>query len=251
MNKPVTSNYKKILIKIGSRVLFNSDFQFRLEAITHIVEQISELVKNGYQIILVSSGAVMSGKEIVKDSSIEKSGMAAIGQIVNISNYFNIFAKHNIAIGQILLNKSDFKNSYEIKKTLSSMLGQGILPILNQNDPCLNKNDDFVDNDELSLAVAELLKIDLVVFLTDVDGLLTIPPPEIGGELIKDVFPNDPNVTSFINTKNLGGMNSKVTTSLQLAKTGIAAYITRGLKQEVLLEAINHGNFIGTFFHPH
>lgn len=237
----------RIIIKVGSRILFDNQYNQRLVVIESIVEQISFLIKKGYQVIFVSSGAVMSGRSVIDDNFLDKGSLASVGQVINIGNYAEMFFKHGIYIGQMLFNKADSFNTEKIKNSFNGMLGKNIVPIVNQNDPCINVEDDFIDNDELSLYLAKLLDIGLMFFLTDVDGVLTALPPE-NGEIIHDVYLND-DVLKFVKSSNPGGMNSKIRSSVSLSKIGIPAYITNGMRPNSILDAVLFNKLNGTFFH--
>lgn len=246
------AEFKKILIKIGSKILFDNNYQSRKSILESITSQIANLIKSNRQVILVSSGAVMAGRAIFPNNDLAREVYASVGQAYNISNYSELFLQHNINIGQVLMNKADLiykGNQEKLKSTFEVMLDKKILPIVNQND-LFRQDEDFIDNDALSLYISKLVDIELVVFLTDVDGLLTVAPPEPNGEVIKDIYSDDFHVLKFIKTNKPGGMKSKVDSAMEIAKNGTYVYITNGLKEGTLNNILHDKQLSGSLFHP-
>lgn len=248
----LNTDFKKILIKVGSKILFDNNYQCRENILKTITSQIANLIKNNKQVILVSSGAVLAGRSILPNNNLEKEVYASVGQAHNITNYSELFLNYNINTGQVLMNKSDLLykgNKEKLQRTFEVMLDKKILPVVNQNDLFL-QDEDFIDNDALALYIAKLIDIELVVFLTDVDGLLTVAPPDTNGEVIKDIYSNDYHVLKFIKTSKPGGMKSKVDAAIELAKNGTYTYIINGLKEDTLKNTLQNKQHIGSLFHP-
>ena len=190
-------NSKKILIKIGS-ALTKSKGKFNYFLIKKEVKEISQLMKLN-KIVLVTSGAVACGMEILKIKEKPKDIfslqiLSGIGQAALISRYKKMFAKEGIKIAQVLLTHHNFISKKERKiiiKIIESYLAIGILPIINEND-LINKEEleykkIFTDNDMLSAILAKELKIDLALMLTNVSGLYNKNPQEKDAKLIKEV----------------------------------------------------------------
>ncbi len=255
---------RKILIKVGSRVLFNEQNLLDVQIIENLARQIATLTQNEYQIILVSSGATMTGslslaqqgnfsREHCKDK--EKKALAAYGQVRLMSLYKDIFDHYRLTIGQILLNHHDFDKpaSKDIKEVFNTLLGAGILPVVNENDPTAHADTKFTDNDELACFLSKLLHVDLVVILTNVEGVFSAPPFEPSSNtLIKKVTHHDQDNFKFSIDPSLvsgrGGMQSKVMNALAIAEAGIPVFIANGKKNHVLTNIVKDKQQEGTFF---
>ena len=178
---------KRVVIKLGTNVLRNEDGEIALSRIYSFIEDISKLVQSGKEVILVTSGAVGLGKKKLKLETTEGDGIkqacAAVGQSRLMSFYENGFGVYRIPIAQILLTEDDFSLRHRylsLRTTLNKLLELGVIPIINQNDTVLTiqPNDMFAgikvcfaDNDKLSALVASELDADLLILLTDINGL--------------------------------------------------------------------------------
>ena len=166
----------KIVIKLGTRVVFDSRHkEIQREAIRSLAEGVSELLKQGNEIIIVSSGAVGCGQEIVKrDGSIgTKQARAAVGQIELMKEYSNIFWEFGLHIAQFLLNSNDLRSERleNIKRTYNS-LGKGIVPIVNENDVTTTDELSFGDNDYLASEILNKFDFDTLLILTELGALI-------------------------------------------------------------------------------
>ena len=257
---------KKILIKVGSRVLFDDQGMLDVQTIENLARQIATLTQNEHQIILVSSGATMTGIFSLTQENMlshkhfkdqEKKTLAAHGQVELMSLYKGIFNHHNLVIGQILLSRHDFNMpiSKGIKEVFDTFIGAKILPIVNENDPTAYADAKFTDNDELAYFLSKLLSVDLAIILTNVEGLFEAPPYEPGSHtLIKKVTSYNLHNFNFSIDSNLvsgrGGMQSKVMNAINIAKIGIPVFIVNGKKNHVLTNIVQDKKQEGTFFPP-
>jgi glutamate 5-kinase len=176
--KEVLSNVKKVLIKIGSAVLTGSDGLDR-QIIDQLVDEIAALKLAGHQIVIVTSGAIASGKHRMGitgplKSMPQKQAAAAIGQGRLMRVYSNAFRRHNQYVAQILLVSSDLtdrKRYLNVKNTLTTLMDWGVIAIINENDSVAVDEIKFGDNDHLAAMIANLMEADLVINLTITEGL--------------------------------------------------------------------------------
>ena len=248
--------YKRIVVKIGTKVLSNPDGRLDREVLEHIIEQAVLLRKKNIQVILVTSGAVGTGRGLLtlkKDigSVVQKQVFAAVGQVRLMGMYADLFEKHGYFCAQVLATKEDFRDRQHyanMKNCFENLLQDKIIPIVNENDVVAISELVFTDNDELAELVATQLRVDVVVILTSVDGVL------VGGRTISEI--NLSNAVSFKkhitperSAGGRGGMRTKFSVSLKLAKRGITTYIVNGKKRNALTDVIA-GKRIGTKFLP-
>jgi glutamate 5-kinase len=235
----------RILIKIGS-ALTKKGRGFNLELTKEKVEEISELNKE-HEIILVTSGAISCGMEIENlderpKETLKLQLLSGKGQIQLIKNYFELFENNGIKIAQVLLthhNLSTDKEKETIKRIIEEYLTEKTIPIINENDLVskeeIEKDNIFTDNDILSAMISSLLKVDLCLILTDVDGLYTKNPKKDSEakliEEIKDINSEIKEMASKeTNNLGLGGMYSKIIAAEILKKQNIKTIIANGNK---------------------
>ncbi len=255
----ILKNVKRVVVKIGTKSLTN-DIELDRKKIKKITDEISHLIKTGYQVSLVSSGAVSAGigklKLNRKPKSIpEKQASASIGQINLMYLYNYYFSKNNIIIGQILLTESDLKNRIKylnITNTLNTLLEEyNALPIINENDVVGIDELIFGDNDELSALIANLVRADLLILLTDTDGFYL----NNNGEqvLLKEVKKINQQITASAGGAgskfSSGGMVSKIKAAKIATHSGIPVVIANSKKKDILLRILN-GESEGTLFYP-
>lgn len=249
----------RIVIKIGTNTLTDKNGMLDLNVMQNLVSQIAEIKKNK-EIIIITSGAIGAGmqelglKEKPKDV-VMKQVCAAIGQNILMANYHSLFSRHHIKIAQILLTYDDLANK-ETYKNLSNSLNKlfelGIIPIINENDPIsINEiGPSFGDNDNLSALISSKIKSDLLVILTNVDGLYNKDPKQKGAVLIKEVKEITKGVEAMSGKASdlgIGGMKAKVQAAKTSTKAGTSVIIANGRSENVLLRAIS-GEDIGTIF---
>ena len=245
MNKP-----KRIAVKVGSNVLTRPDGRLDLARMAALVDQIAELRHRGIEVLLISSGAVASGRGALPMLKDEKSVtsrqlFAAVGQAKLIEHYYDLFQEYGITVGQILTTKENFTNETlhaNQMRCMTAMLDNGVVPVINENDTVSVEELMFTDNDELSGLVARMMEAEILVILSNVDGVFTGNPDEPGSELIHDVWPDDDYSSCISGTKSQygrGGMMTKMKTALGVAADGIEVRIANGRRQDVLIDVLS------------
>ncbi len=262
--------YRRIVVKAGTSVLTGGDSQGNLDTavMADLVAQISQLV-NGHptQALLVTSGAIAAGRQALAETAAvpaipdipTRQVLAALGQSRLMNIYADRFARHGVAISQVLLTLHDLahRQSYlDIRNTLLSLLDLGIVPVVNENDVVASDEigEIFGDNDRLSALIAALIDADLLVILTDVDGLYTANPnTDPTATRIATVAVVDDDVLAMAgehrNAWARGGMPTKLHAAHLVTTSGIAMTICRGRDPDVVLRAAR-GEPVGTFFRP-
>ena len=253
-------NASKIVIKIGTNTLTNENGLLNLDVMSSLVSQIAK-IKKSKNILIVTSGAIGAGmkeldlKEKPKDV-VMKQVCAAVGQNILMSNYHALFNRHNIKIAQILItygdlaNKSAYKN---LKNSLTKLFELGVIPIINENDPIsINEiGPSFGDNDNLSALIATKIKADLLVILTNVDGLYNKEPKQYGATLIKEVKLVDRKIEAMATGSShlgVGGMKAKIQAAKIVTKAGSTVVIANGKINNVLIDIMNNKD-VGTIFY--
>ncbi len=250
---------KRILIKIGSNVLTLSSGLPDEKRIANLVAQISLLKTDGYEIILVSSGAVAAGRGMLDtslpklDKISQKQVLASIGQIELMNLYLAQFQQHQLRCSQVLVTKESFrtrKHYLNIKNCLEALLASNVTPIINENDVVSVTELMFTDNDELSGLVASMMNAESLFLLTNVDGIFTAHPKEQGAKLIRtfeeDAIDLEDAVSDVKSEFGRGGMLSKANTAQEIANLGIDVFIGNGTKDGILKDLIAQKT--GTFF---
>jgi glutamate 5-kinase len=245
----------RIVIKIGSNVLLGNKDALDLELMKKIVKEISCLHQKGYQIIIITSGAVAVGQIILKQADDFRSVAAAIGQPELTRHYADFFTDANIKIAQILLSPNSFKDRdrYDhLKKTLLKIINKHIIPVINENDVTILK-DTFGDNDLLAAITAVIASVEKLVFLTNLDGLYSADPKiNQNAQIIKQVKSIDLEIQKMCSkeTSSLGrgGMLSKLKAAKLACTCGIEAYIINGLRPDNISKLLMRGQAIGTKF---
>jgi len=261
IRKEVLANARRILVKVGSAVL-TGEAGLDLQIIEQLVDDISVLRERGYQIILVSSGAIASGKHRLgipgKLKSIpQKQAAAAVGQGRLMRVYSNAFGKHGLFVGQVLLTMSDItdrKRFLNIRNTRFTLLEWGVITIINENDTVAVDEIKFGDNDHLAAMVANIVEAHLVVNLTCTEGLYDRnPETSKKAKLIPLVREFTPEIEAAATEEGTpvgsGGMKSKVLAAKKVTAFGIPYIIAPGRRQGVLQEIVD-GKETGTLFLP-
>lgn len=257
----VLKNVKRVLIKIGSAVLTGEN-GLDLEIIQHLVDQMASLARRGYQIVMVTSGAVASGKHrlgitTALKSMPQKQAAAAIGQGRLMRVYSNAFGKHHLYVGQILLTMSDLtdrRRFLNIRNTLSTLMDWGVIAIINENDTVAYDEIKFGDNDNLAAMIANSIEAHLVINLTSTPGLFDRNPSEFPDAqlipLVREITKDLEAAASEEGTSaGTGGMKSKVMAAKKVTAFGIPYIIAPGKDRDVLLD-IFEGKELGTLFLP-
>ncbi|QER41247.1 glutamate 5-kinase [Thermodesulfobacterium sp. TA1] len=260
--KKVLKKVKRIVVKVGSAVITNQDEGLNYEVLQNLVYQLQYLVNTGYKVVLVSSGAIACGRAKLKFykkplALCEKQALASIGQAALIQAYENLFNQYQIFVSQILLTAEDLslRDRYlNAKKTFETLLKWGVLPIVNENDTVTTEGIRFSDNDILSALVAGTIEADLLIILSDIDGLYREDPRENPkAERVAEVFKIDETVFKMAGRKpgslGRGGMYSKLLAAKMVNSMGIPMVILSG-KEPFILEKFWQGQEIGTIFWP-
>ena len=262
-------NVKRIVIKLGTNILRNAEGEVALSRIYSFIEDISKLVKEGREIIVVTSGAVGLGKKKLNLESTDGDGVkqacAAVGHCRLMSYYEAGFATFDIPIAQILLTEDDFSLRHRylsLRTTLNKLLEMGVVPIINQNDTVstieLNHilagmQVSFYDNDKLSALVSSELDADLLILLSDIDGLYTANPKEDkNAEFIKEVTSVTDeilNLGSGASEGGRGGMRTKLEAAKLVTRFGGKVLIANG-KTPYIINKIFNAEDLGTMFIP-
>jgi len=259
--KEILKDVKKVLIKIGSAVL-TGDNGLDLNIIEQLVDDMVDLKKRGYHIVIVTSGAIASGKHRMGisgplKSMPQKQAAAAIGQGRLMRVYSNAFGKHGIYVAQILLTMSDLtdrKRFLNIRNTMTTLMEWGVIPIINENDTVAVDEIKFGDNDQLAAMIANITEAHLLINLTSTDGLYdrnpkrsqkakVIPIVHEISEVIEQAATDE---TSDVGS---GGMKSKVQAAKKVTAFGIPYIIAAG-KDRGILRDLFAGKERGTIFMP-
>lgn len=253
---------RRLVVKVGSGVLSRGTHCLQVEAIQVLAKQIASLMGQGVQTLLVSSGAVMAGMERLERSERPRSiplkqAAAAIGQSALMVMYEEAFSPFGIKVAQVLITQEDVRDRIRYlnaRNTLFTLLGLGVIPIVNENDTVAVDEIKFGDNDILSALVASVVDADLLVMLTDQEGLYTADPrTDPRAELVRIVsspFPADAFWAGPSRTATgIGGMASKVEAARVATASHIPAMVANGLESDVLSRLVA-GESVGTLFLP-
>ncbi len=254
------SNIKTIVIKVSTQLITDGKAEIYEDKIAKLVKELSELILEGRSVVIVSSGAIGCGLAqlglINRPKEFKKlQALAAVGQIALMSRYQNEFNKYGLNIGQILLTADDTKDATRrsnVRNTLEVLLEKKIVPIINENDSVAIEELRHGDNDTLSALVATLLYVDLLIILTDVNGLYDKNPKKHpDANLITNVKDIGENIEKVVDDIDggitFGGMKSKINAIKKLTNIGIPAIIT-SFEEASILKKILAGEEKGTFF---
>jgi glutamate 5-kinase len=237
---------KRLVIKIGSNILAPAEKGLNMKRLHALAKDISEVADNGFQVVMVSSGAVAAGLKKLglkrKPHDIKlKQAAAAIGQSSLMWAYEQSFAHFNKKVAQVLLTRDDITNRLRYinaKNTLFTLMGYGIIPLINENDPVAVDEIKFGDNDMLAALTAGLVEADMLVILSDVDGLYSKDPRLKSARIIQQVAMITPDIEKLAGGRGsavgTGGMYSKLLAAKQATDHGIPVVIKK----------------VGTYFEP-
>jgi glutamate 5-kinase len=253
-------NYQRIIIKIGSNVLTQKDGLPDQNRINHLVEQIAKIKRQGIEVVLVSSGAVASGRSLITisekfDSIATRQLFASIGQVKLINTYAQQFEKYNILCSQVLVTKEDFRDRLHylnMKNCLKILLQHHVIPVVNENDVVSVTELMFTDNDELAGLIAAMLNAQALIVLTNVDGIYDGNPDTEGAKVIEEVSGKHIDFSAFVSTGRSqfgrGGMITKSTMAQKTAQLGISVHIANGKRDQILTDVlenqVTHTRFI-------
>lgn len=260
--KPQEKDYKRIVIKIGSSLFYTQNNKLDFGLLENLTGQISQLLNAGSagkkEIVFVSSGAIALGMAVLGLGSRPRElsflqAIAAIGQNELMDKYRGFFRKKGINCGQVLLTWEDFDNRkryLNAKNTLLTLLKLGSVPIINENDTISTEEIRFGDNDRLSALVSSLINADLLVILSDVDGLL-LKDKKTPVSIVEEITPQIKALArpTGRNT-SVGGMISKIESAKIAVDSGIPCVIANGRQQDILLSILRKAEQTGTLFLP-
>lgn len=257
----VTNNFdgqsrmpRRVVMKVGSRLLAGPRGELRNEWLEALVEVIA--AHRGAETVLVSSGAVATGFGALggrrpSEESVERRAAAAVGQAALIRRYSELFERRGMAIGQVLLTREVLLDDHrlaEVRQTFEALLGAGVLPVVNENDPAATDGHAVGDNDNLASHVATLLGADLLVLLTDVDGVYAGEPGSPGAELIQRAE-SAAELRRFCwsrpSPESRGGMLAKLEAAERAASCGVPTVIASGVEPSGLA-SVYGGVAVGT-----
>jgi len=250
---------RRVVIKVGTQVITNKDSRIVGKILGKLVEQIAYLYEQGIISVLVSSGSVIAGKEVMskglksQDRITRRQIFSAVGQPRMMRHYYNLFQDHGMRCAQVLATKRDFdpgKHRENMVNCYEGLLAEGVIPIANEDDAVSLSMSTFTDNDELASLVAELIHADMLIMLTDTDGLYNGHPDDAGSTLIKHVRIDQP-VEQYVQkstkgeAEGRGGMESKLRIAKKMAKMNIPTFIANGKRDNVIIDLV-YGEEVGT-----
>ncbi|MBU4314307.1 MAG: glutamate 5-kinase [Actinobacteria bacterium] len=260
--KKYLKNIKKMVIKIGSSSLTSKAGGLDKVSMKRFVNEVSSLIKRGMEVIIVTSGAIAAGLENlnIKKKSEDITllqAAASIGQVELMRLYSNFFLTSGLKIGQILLTHEDTtrrKQYLNIKNTIKKLISLNIVPVINENDSVAVDEIKFGDNDELAALVAILAESDILIILTDIDGMYDKNPRIYSdAKLISYIDKINEDIEKAAggigSTYGIGGMGSKIKAAKICSFSGIKTIIANS-KRKNILNKIIAGEDVGTFFAP-
>lgn len=251
---------KKIVVKVGTSLLAYDNGKINLQRMEKLVRVLADLHNSGKEVVLVSSGAVgvgvgMLGLDNKPDNLVKKQALAAVGQVGLLRLYQKFFDEYHKTVAQILLTRDGIENSLRRKNarnTFNQLIEMGIIPIVNENDTVSTHEIEFGDNDTLSASVATLISADLLLILTDTDGVFTADPhihrsaqkvPKVmkASDDLKDI-----NLEGS-SKMGSGGMASKIAAAELCREHNVDVVIADGADPSTIMDVLE-GKDLGTFF---
>lgn len=262
MDRDGLKGIKRVVVKVGSSSITHPTGKLNFAQVERLVRQLADLHNQDYQVILVTSGAVGAGMGKLglkhRPKTIpEKQALAAVGQGLLMHMYEKMFAEYGQTVAQILLTKQDMADRHRFlnaRTALLSLLNFGVIPIINENDTVAVEEIKFGDNDTLSAMVASLADADLLVILSDINGLYTANPhSDPTAQLISQVDEITPEIEQIAGGAGSGLGTGGMVTKLQAAKiamnSGVAMVIGHGAEEGILSKIVS-GQDEGTLFMP-
>jgi glutamate 5-kinase len=242
--------FKKIAVKIGSNVLTRSDGTLDITRMSALVDQIAFLHKKGVEIVLISSGAVASGRSILGlnkklDVVDQRQLYSAVGQAKLINHYWDLFRDHGITVGQILTTKENFSSRRHYlnqRNCMQVMIENKVIPIVNENDTVSVTELMFTDNDELSGLIASMMDMEALIILSNIDGIFNGSPSNPESSVITRIEKGE-DVSDYIQTTKSsfgrGGMATKTSIARKIADEGIEVFIANGKMENILVKLLD------------
>ncbi len=248
-----------IVVKIGTNVLSLENGLLDLATLGHLCTQIADIKQLGHQVIVVTSGAVGAGRKLFpnlndKNKVEQRQVLAAVGQIRLMNTYMQMFEQYGLHVAQILATKEDFRDRHHylnMRNCFTALLHDNIIPIVNENDVIAVTELMFTDNDELAGLVAAMTNANMLIILSNIEGVYNGNPNESDSYLLHEIEANDKQVLSVAapvkSSFGRGGMTTKLRIAQKAAQVGIETYIANGKKQNVLKQILSEEK-IGTHF---
>ncbi len=262
MRKEILKSVKRVVIKIGSRVLTDSDASLDMAVIRRISSDIAALRERGIQVVVVSSGAIAAGRSELgltdKPRTIpHKQAAAAVGQSRLMRAYEEALASHNLKVAQLLLTREDLESRQRFlnaRATIDALLSFGIIPVINENDTVVVDEIKFGDNDNLSALVTNVAEAHLLLILTDIEGFYSADPrsnPDARLISLVKVITREVEKAAGGSGSSVGtgGMATKVAAAKKAGKNGVATIMLSGKRDGIILAAMR-GEEVGTLFLP-
>ncbi|MEY2969498.1 MAG: glutamate 5-kinase [Actinomycetota bacterium] len=251
----------RVVVKVGTSSVTHADGTLNADMFTSLAAQIAQLRNNGHEVLLVTSGAVAAGVAALglaqRPSDMGTlQALAAIGQSRLMERYNTVFAPHGVVTGQVLLVPHDFGDRQQYlhaRQTLTRLLEIGVLPVINENDAIANDEIRFGDNDRIAALVAHSVAADVLVLLTDQEGLYTSDPRSNADANLIDVVSTDDDLLSVDagsagTVRGSGGMASKLSAARIASWSGVRTVIARAARDNVLVDAVDPAVSVGTTF---
>jgi glutamate 5-kinase len=242
--------FKRIAVKIGSNVLTRADGTLDITRMSALVDQIAQLHKKGVEIVLISSGAVASGRSVLginkkMDVVDQRQLYSAVGQAKLINHYYDLFREHCITVGQVLTTKENFSSRRHYlnqRNCMRVMFENHVIPIVNENDTVSVTELMFTDNDELSGLIASMMDMHALIILSNIDGIFNGSPADSESKVIRQIDKGE-DISDFIqsskSTFGRGGMLTKTSIARKIADEGIDVYIANGKRDGILIKLLD------------
>ncbi len=254
------ANARKIVIKIGSNTLAKADGTQNVEFMRNFARQCKSLIDSGKNIVVVSSGAQVSGVSTLKEWARKKDvhfrqALASIGQVELMAQWRSAFGEHGLHVGQLLFTKDDFEDNHRslnIRNTIFTLADEGVVPIINENDSVSTDEFAIGDNDNLSALTAILWSADLLILFSDIDGIFTDNPKTNKDARLIEVVDSIPSLRKSIviggtNSFGTGGIETKIQAAEKTTVYGIPMLLANGGRENILDE-LRTGASVGTLF---
>jgi glutamate 5-kinase len=262
IRKKILGKGRRVVVKVGSSILASVEKGLHYDVFSRLTKEISDLKRQGYEIVLVSSGAIAAGMEKLgyktrPQAITQKQATAAVGQTRLMNIYENYFSRYQQMVAQVLLTHDDLSHRRRFlnaRNTLLTLLELGIIPIINENDTVAVDEIKVGDNDNLSALITNLVGADLLIILTDIDGLCDSDPRVNPNarciSLVEDIDVDTGGIAGETKSEmSIGGMLSKIQAARKASRFGIPTVVARGTKEEVLHQILK-GKEIGTLILP-
>ncbi|MGP1585123.1 MAG: glutamate 5-kinase [Schwartzia sp. (in: firmicutes)] len=251
---------KRIVVKVGTSTITYPTGKMNLSRMENLVRELTDLANQGREILLVTSGAIAvgmdrMGKKKRPKAIPERQALAAVGQGALMHAYGSLFAAYGKTAGQVLLTRENSLRHHQYtnsRNALKAMLAMGVLPVINENDAVAVDEVKIGDNDTLSATVATLVDADVLILLSDVDGLYTAnPQTDREARLLSEVREITPEIEALAggagSAAGTGGMRTKIEAAKMAMSAGVTMVIARG-EEDGVIRAILRGEAVGTLF---